>query len=603
MPRSTESFRLLPLAALVALLYGCAIDNSRMGKLREAEDSISQNEERSGIVKQFVAGEDKSERITLLPQSDGSKSSIVILGAEQDTSTLDKPFTEARVVDGKVVIANTSNASVSNRYVDTMASLPVRTFSDVIKRSVIANPEVQARWQNIKIGRYERNQELARFLPRVDFFIALRHESLNRPNIKINQTGNSTGTTVTWNIFDGFATMNDARGADYTVKGRFYDLLDISESTAYEAARAYMDVARYTQLVELARENLQTHQDVYDLIVERSNAGVDRRVDLELATGRLALAQSNLVTEQANLHDVSARYIRIVGLKPVRTTDTFPRNITGKVPADLGEGVRRALTDAPAVRAAMEAVKASQMAIYSANAAFLPKVDVQAPLTSANKYAAVTGKSNDISLKVTGSWNLYNGHGDTAKRRQLSELYEAAKFNHENVCREVRFGYEQSFNEFKKIREQLTFLEAHQLSTDKALQAYRQQFAIGQRTLLDVLDSQNEYFQAQRDYIDADYQLQVVAAKLEQLSGRLLDTLKVLSLVDEAPEKSLKEREDVAELSCDQTYVAPIKIDKEAAVAEALKLRPLPPAIPPGIRLPGTSAPNAPSSPTAPATN
>jgi hypothetical protein len=63
-------------------------------------------------------------------------------------------------------------------------------------------------------------------------------------------------------------------------------------------------------------ENLETHQQVYDQIEESATAGVARAADLEQIAGRLSLAQTNVITEQSNLHDVIARYLRIVGSMP-----------------------------------------------------------------------------------------------------------------------------------------------------------------------------------------------------------------------------------------------------------------------------------------------
>ncbi len=567
--------RLLPVAALVALLYGCALTPGKISSLSGPDEGLVNADNRSGVLTQLRGLDQTSERITLLPQSDGTKSTIVIQGADGKEVVMDKPFVQARIDDGEVVTADTSNAATNNRYLATMAALPVRSFDDVIRRTVLSNPEVQARWQNIKISRHKRTAALLRFLPSLDFFAGIRAEDLRRPTGRLKQTGYRTSTILTQNVFEGFGAMNDVRQFDHLTKARFYDLLDISEEAAYEAARAHVDVLRYTRLTELARENLQTHQEVYDLIRERTSAGVDRRVDLELAAGRLALAQSNLATEQANLHDVSARYIRIVGQRPVNVSGGLPRNLIQKVPDSVEAGIQKVLQDSPAVRSAVELMHAAQMAEYSHNAAFQPKVDVIVQVSSSEDYAGSTEQRRESAMGVLMNWNLYRGNGDMARREQLQQLVQVARYEHESACRQVRLGFEQAFNQYNKLREQVEYLDEYQLTTDRALQAYRQQFTIGQRTLLDMLDSQNEYFEAQRDYLNADFDLQLAAAKIQQSSGRLLESLGILSLVDEAPEAALKARDDRAELRCDESFVPRQPVDKEALLQAALKNRPV----------------------------
>ena len=103
------------------------------------------------------------------------------------------------------------------------------------------------------------------------------------------------------------------RGAHALFRG-----LDASERLSAEVARAYYDVLRHRELVELSKDNYAAHRLIYEQIERRTRAGVSRGVDLEQAFGRLALSESNLLTDVTNLHDVSMRYQRIVGETPRR---------------------------------------------------------------------------------------------------------------------------------------------------------------------------------------------------------------------------------------------------------------------------------------------
>ena len=92
--------------------------------------------------------------------------------------------------------------------------------------------------------------------------------------------------------------------------------MDVTEQTALEVARAHYDVQRYRRLVPLAEHNQMQHENASLQIQTRSKAGVGRGVDSEHANARLALAESNLTNETANLHDVTARFQRVVGEAP-----------------------------------------------------------------------------------------------------------------------------------------------------------------------------------------------------------------------------------------------------------------------------------------------
>ncbi|RBH35393.1 agglutination protein, partial [Pseudomonas sp. MWU13-2860] len=110
----------------------------------------------------------------------------------------------------------------------------------------------------------------------------------------------------------------------------------------------------------------------------------------------------------------------------------------------------------------------------------------------------------------------------------------------ELACRNLRQNLEQSYATLVRYRSQLSPLLQHQLSTEKARNAYRKQFDIGQRTLLDVLDSENELFSARRDYINAQIQLSVAQASVLAYSGALLDALQLKAMDDDADKDLLQ---------------------------------------------------------------
>src|SRR5690606_23806149 len=120
-------------------------------------------------------------------------------------------------------------------------------------------------------------------------------------------------------LFDGFITSNEVKRLSHASRVRYYELQGAMQKVALDAARAYLDIQRYRLLATYAQDNYVTHKQFYDRIEERVSAGVGRRVDLEQANGRLALAEANLLTEVTNLHDVMANYQRLVGELPPDT--------------------------------------------------------------------------------------------------------------------------------------------------------------------------------------------------------------------------------------------------------------------------------------------
>jgi adhesin transport system outer membrane protein len=569
-------------AALVATLAGCAAPD-QWRSLMQPDEDLSRLDNKDSFVESVTDSIKPNERLTLLPQTDGKQSSLVVRSnnpeqAKAGDVVLATPYAEAGVLPDSIKKGEVRPQAVTNRYIDTLTALPVVTFQDMVKKTVLDNPEVKARWHDMKLSRYRRNEAIAKFFPSVDFFWSLSVEEYRRPNnVSLSLAGNGRSATVSYNLFNGFADVNETRQFDHELRSRYFSLLDISEEAAYEAVRAHMDVQRYTKLTELARENLEAHVEVFNQIAERTRAGVDRAVDLELAAGRVALAKSNVATEEANLHDVSARYIRIVGIQPVKVTDSLPKSLMQKVPASLYEGTKVATERAPILLAAVENVLASQMQKAVQRAAFLPKVDLRAVYLDGRSNAGKSGDFGDPVSTATLTWNLYNGGSDAARQGWAEQLIHVSRYEHEQRCREVRENYEVAFNRYKKISEELAYLDQAQLSAEKAEGAYRQQFTIGQRTLLDLLDSKNELFESRRNYVSAEYALQTASAKLHQVPGTLLSALGLTSLAVEEPQTASFKGDAGVSPYCASTQLAMVPFDKDAYYRDEMAKRPPPP--------------------------
>lgn len=186
-------------------------------------------------------------------------------------------------------------------------------------------------------------------------------------------------------------------------------MLDASETAALEAAtRVYLDILRYRELSRLAQENFTQHDQLFNQIQERVQAGVGRRVYFEQAGGRLALAQSNMLTEASNLHDVSARYQRIVGALPPGEM-IAPELLKQGIPPNIEEALKLAYQGSPAFNAAIESVRAAQAEAHSRQANFMPRVDLRARKDVAYNSNGSVGRRDEEVIEVVLNYNLFRG--------------------------------------------------------------------------------------------------------------------------------------------------------------------------------------------------
>jgi outer membrane protein, adhesin transport system len=180
------------------------------------------------------------------------------------------------------------------------------TLKDAALQAIESNPDVQASWHEFKAAALDVRVARAGYLPSVDVSATAGETSRDYDGRGTYSTAQGQ-VTLSQMLFDGFRTPGEVQRMDGIRLVRYYELLNQVETTALEAVRAYEEVRSNRDLVELARDNYAKHRGVYAQIEERASSGVGRRVDLEQVAGRLALAESNLLTEASTLHDVTAR--------------------------------------------------------------------------------------------------------------------------------------------------------------------------------------------------------------------------------------------------------------------------------------------------------
>ena len=400
------------------------------------------------------------------------------------------------------------------------------------RKAVVSNPEVQARWNGFNAAGNERDVARGGYFPQLDLTASTGRENRDSPLAPAGGYGsynfNAAQLSLNQMLFDGMFTANEVKRLGYAKLTRYYELSEASETAALEAVRAYADVVRYRELVDAATQNYAEHKQVTQHVEERAAGGVGRGVDVEQANGRLALAESNLLTELTNLHDASARYLRVVGEKPPANLPSLPEPFKlGTMPPSIEVLMRDGLQGSPTLNAAVENVRAYKTAIASRKSPYMPRIDFRAYAAGENNTAGILGNTRYNGVELVLNYNLFRGGADIARERQAVDQSEQARDLQEKACRDVRQTLSIAYSDLNSLTEQQRYMDQHRLATEKSREAYRQQFDIGQRTLLDLLDSQNEFFEATRSYINARYNQATAQARTLAGMGQLVSALGV----------------------------------------------------------------------------
>ena len=445
-------------------------------------------------------------------------------------------------------------------------------LKSIAQSAILNSPEVVSKWHNYKAADEEIGVARGAFLPRVDATVGAGKESLKQPPLNVKNEYSRNGYVLSLNqmIFDGFATRNEVRRLDKARLVRYYELLDASENVALEASRAYLDVLRYRFLNNLAEDNYVQHKATYEQLMRRTQSGVGRRVDLEQAGSRLALAELNLTTENANLHDVTARYMRLVNSQPPNIS--FPPALVGeKHPGSQAEALGILLKKNPALLAAAENIEAAQYDIDVRRAAYSPKLDFRARTDNTTNYQGITGDRVNNVAELVVSWNLFNGGSDRAREKQYIERKNISLDLREKACRDTRQTLAIAFNDVGRLRQQAGFVNSQVSQLEKTRDAYRDQYDVGQRTLLDLLDTENELLSARRSAVNVDLDLILAYLRTHAGMGTLLEFLGLEKLDTETPNQNDLAQFDATQL-CAPEAVRTFASDRESLDNRAMAI-------------------------------
>ena len=289
---------------------------------------------------------------------------------------------------------------------------------------------------------------------------------------------------------------------------------------------------------------------------------------MEHAASRLALAELNLNTEAANLHDVTARFIRLVGEAPPPVLFP-PSGLTTDFPATEPDALKLAFRQNPALRAALENLESAQHDVELRRAGLFPRLDLRVRNEATDNYQGAAGTRQNNIAEVIFSYNIFNGGADMARQKVYAERKNLAMDLRDKACRDIRQTLSIAYNDVERLKAQLSNLDLQVGSIEKTRDAYKAQFNIGQRSLLDLLDTENELLNARRTAVNSDMDLGIAYLRTQAGIGRLMEFLGVRPRgLDDEIHREL----DTAGEICPPQVPSSYLVDLEALTARAMAM-------------------------------
>ncbi|MCW8884214.1 MAG: TolC family outer membrane protein [Motiliproteus sp.] len=410
-------------------------------------------------------------------------------------------------------------------------SSSAQTLEESVLRSLKSNPEVAIALDRYNARRASVIVANGGYRPNIDLQAGIGYE--NSDNTTTRASGDhSKGLTrqelsvnLRQMLFDGYRTQSDVQRAEAEATADRYELQDTAENIALRAAEVYLENVNNQRILSLAEENLESHKAIKDKIQLRVDSGIGSTSDLSQVQGRLARAQSNLVAASNNLLDSHTNFFRVVGENPQQLQ--LPAAQQPNLPESVVKAEEIAMDQHPALLQAAEDIRAANEKIRIEKSSNYPQLSFELGASANNDLDGSEGHDNDVTAMLRVSYNLYSGGRTTGRIKQASEERSEAKDIQRSAARQVVEGLNLAWNAYQSIDQQLQYLRIHVEESRKTLAAYTKQFELGRRSLMDLLDTENEVFEAERSYFNAEKDWLLAQYRVLNASGQLLQTLEI----------------------------------------------------------------------------
>lgn len=414
---------------------------------------------------------------------------------------------------------------------DPAAVARIVTLRDAVAVGVLTNPGTEAVENNRRATDEELKQAKALWMPSVDLSANTGYESIHsNPDDAADGHSDLWGAqgslTLTQMLFDGFSTKYENKRQVHRVRSAAHRVREHAEFYGLDIVEAYLDVLRQRELYAISVENVHQHEQILGQISDGEQAGRSTGADVEQTKARLASARTQEAAVLQALQTAEASFRRRVGDKaqPDLQIPTAPKQF---LEATVEDEVKQALTHSPTLDIKEADVNVAEAESKGSASTLYPQVDFQLNGTSGLNQDGVEGDTSEASAKIVANWNLYRGGGDKARTREFVYRHAQAKNERNDVARSVENDVRQTWANMIAASTKAIEFRKQADANAMVVQAYKDQFNLDRRTLLDVLDSQNEWFVSRSNAINNGYLDVFATYRLLALKGVLLPSLEI----------------------------------------------------------------------------
>lgn len=404
-------------------------------------------------------------------------------------------------------------------------SAPVRaqSLTDALVQAYTNNPTLASARADLRSVDEGVSQALAGWRPSLSVeadagVSALRNNTSSGTARGQHRESKSATLSVSQNLYAGGQTVAATQAAENSVRAQRASLQASEQTVLLSAATAYMNVVRDQAVLDLNINNEQVLRRQLEAAQDRFQVGEITRTDVHQAQARLSGATADRIKAEGDLQTSRAAYVNVIGAPPEKLTGTeAPLDL----PTDLAEALTIGLKENPSLLAAEFTEAAARDTADQVKGELLPSIDLTGSAARSLQASSESSLSESVSGKVTLTVPLYQSGSVYSRLREARQDLASKRFLVTQAERDAREGVTRAWETLQSTKARIRSYQAQIRAAEVALEGVQREAAVGSRTVLDVLDAEQELLDAKVSLVRAERDELVASFELKSALGRL----------------------------------------------------------------------------------
>ncbi|MEG3617873.1 TolC family outer membrane protein [Magnetovibrio sp. PR-2] len=390
------------------------------------------------------------------------------------------------------------------------------TLQEALSKAYATNPSLQSARATLRATDEGVAQAISGWRPSlsVEAYSSVKNQETNTSSGKVNTNPKYLGLTLSQSIYAGGTTMAGIEAAESDVYAQRARLVTQEQTVLLNAASAYLNVLRDQAVLELNVKNEEVLSSQLDATRDRFNVGEITRTDVHQAESRLAGATADRIQAEGDLKTSRATYANLIGDAPA-TLDT--PILALPLPESLEDALALAETNNPSVIAADFDYKSASADINSNKGELLPSLDLSGTASRSLETASKGYWANAAEAKLTLSVPLYQSGSVYSQLRAARQTAAASRLDLDQTRRDVAEEVRTAWETLASTQARIEAIKSQVLAAETALEGVQREASVGSRTVLDVLDAEQELLDARVNLVKS--QRDETVAELTLLSS------------------------------------------------------------------------------------